>query len=154
MLLQDHIDHGGFSDHPRCQDLLINHICIADDLVILYTPDSQSFNHIHHASWSSINIQLLRNILWTGSESFAHSNKVAWDDACLHMKERGLRFRRIADWNKASMIGHVRSIYSNENLCGLSGATNISLREGASGIWTMNEPSDFWDLKRQTFKLD
>ena len=53
--------------------------------------------------------QLFRNFLWTGTESYHNSNKVAWSFI------GGLGLRRIQDWNQASFRRHIWDISSSHN---------------------------------------
>ncbi|GFY82879.1 TCP-1/cpn60 chaperonin family protein [Actinidia rufa] len=48
-ILHSHIIAGQFSFHPKCHDLGITHICFADDLFILCSPDYASFHIVHNA---------------------------------------------------------------------------------------------------------
>jgi hypothetical protein len=46
LLAEVTLDHSNFGFHPKCQALLINHLCFADDLLIFSTAEMNSFSII------------------------------------------------------------------------------------------------------------
>lgn len=59
--------------------------------------------------------QLFRNFLWSGSTTYNHYNKVAWEVICSPKSEGGLGLRNVVDWNHAAMAKHLWAICSKQD---------------------------------------
>ena len=78
-----------------------------------------------HSYWSQIMIlpkQLLRDIeaifrafLWKGMAETQGSGLVAWNSVCTPKATRGLGFRKISEWNFASLGKYVWTIASKKD---------------------------------------
>jgi hypothetical protein len=55
--------------------------------------------------------QKFNRFLWSGSDVKAKA-KVSWERICTPMKERGLGIKRLDVWNQASMMNHIRNLFT------------------------------------------
>ncbi|KAF7139219.1 hypothetical protein RHSIM_Rhsim07G0053700 [Rhododendron simsii] len=87
--------------------------------------------------WDHIE-QLLSNFLWSGSEKYEDSRKVAWHVVCTPIKEDGLGLRRIVNWSRGMLfLGRKppAGLSTTNNGPGLSISTCSLLSTDAAGLW-------------------
>lgn len=75
----------------------------------------------------------LMAFLWSGPDMKHTGAKVKWDDICRPKEEGGLGFRKLKDWNNATMLRHLWLLARRQILFGLSGFTPISSKIKAYG---------------------
>ncbi|XP_058208159.1 uncharacterized protein LOC131321169 [Rhododendron vialii] len=85
--------------------------------------------------------------LWSGTELKSSSAKIKWDFVCNPKEEGGLGFRRIKEWNKATMFRHLWALCRKADLFWVKWVHTYIIK--GQCLWSMDIPSDAsWTIRK------
>ena len=56
--------------------------------------------------------QKLNIFLWGDNDTHHARAKVEWNSICVPKKEGGLRLKKLEEWNKAAILGHIWNLFA------------------------------------------
>ncbi|XP_058189336.1 uncharacterized protein LOC131306921 [Rhododendron vialii] len=157
-ILLSRIAQGGFTYHPKCVDINLSHLAFADDMFIsacffagVGDELKQGLRSILEIPEASLPVKylgvplistklrysdclmkeiesMLSAFLWQGIQLKTSGAKVAWSTVCTPKKEGCLGFKRLKDWNKASMLRHLWALCKKEDILWLFGLRRVGLQ--------------------------
>lgn len=78
--------------------------------------------------------------LWSGAELKYSGTKVKWEHICCPKVEGGLGFRRLKDWNKATMLRHLWALSKKEDSFWVKWIHTYIIK--GKCLWSMKVPQD------------
>uniref|UniRef100_A0A803QPV1 Reverse transcriptase domain-containing protein n=1 Tax=Cannabis sativa TaxID=3483 RepID=A0A803QPV1_CANSA len=101
-----------------------------------------------HSYWSQIMIlpkktvneieAICRAFLWKGQHAMTSPGLIAWNSVCQAKSEGGIGFRKVEEWNRASMFKYVWAIANKEDNMWVRWIHNVYIRE--DDWWGYNAP--------------
>ncbi|XP_058216962.1 uncharacterized protein LOC131327851 [Rhododendron vialii] len=89
----------------------------------------------------------LMAFLWSSLEMKSYAAKVQWYHVCSPKEEGGLSFRRIKEWNKATMLRHLWAICNKADTLWVKWIHNYIIK--GQCFWSMDIPSDAsWTMRK------
>lgn len=85
--------------------------------------------------------------LWNGSDLKHTGAKVKWDQICSPKDEGGLGFRKIKEWNKATILRHLWAICKKADSLWVKWVHTYIIKN--QSLWHMSIPSDAsWSIRK------
>lgn len=89
----------------------------------------------------------LMAFLWSGSELNHSRAKVNWEHICCPKEEGGLGFRRVKDWNRATMLRHLWALCKKADTLWVKWVHTYIIKDNC--FWTMDIPHDAsWTMRK------
>lgn len=149
-----------YSDCLALKDRMLKRVLSWSNKLLSYGGRSQLISSVLFSIqvyWSSIFIiphkmmmeieGILNAFLWNGVELKTAGVKVSWNAVCVPKSEGGLGFKRLNEWNIASMLRHLWALCKKEDILWVKWVHSNVIKN--QFIWHMRLPSDSsWTLRK------
>jgi len=110
----------------------------------------RSVLHAIQSYWASVFVipmavldrieQILRQFLWKGPTLGKGGAKVSWEDVCLPREEGGLGIRNLRECNKAAMLKHIWTLFTDKESLWCKWIHSTFLKRGEN-FWVVKAPT-------------